>query len=93
MGLLHSNYLLLRSNGSITTCNYCSNGSITTHNLGRKQVVIGSLLRITDPLNLQMLGVKLETPAPPQQPAPAPVVSSFFNLRLGQPYILIHTDT
>ena len=52
--LLRSNYLLLRSNGSITTCYYNSYGSITTHYLGQKQVVMGSLLQITDPPNLQM---------------------------------------
>ena len=47
--------MLLRSNGSITTCYCSSNWSISTHYLGRKQVVMGSLLRITDPPNLQML--------------------------------------
>ena len=49
--------MLLRSNGSTTTCYYSSNGFITTHYLGPQQVVMGSLLPITDPPNLQMMSV------------------------------------
>ena len=45
--------------GSITAYYYCSNGFITTHYSGPQQVVLGSLLPITDPPNLQLVLMRL----------------------------------